>query len=676
MPEARAVHGEDHPDEIRPVTALFADIVGSTGLGERLAPDEVKALVGECVTRMSRVVEQHGGVVQAYMGDGICAYFGVPAAHEDDAERAAWAALGIVDAVARYAVEVEQAWGIADLDVRVGINSGPTAVGTVGAADPATVALGDTTNVAARLQSAAEPGTVVVGGMTALTLEGRFALAPLGEVTVKGRAEPVHPYRLGGPIATHPVEPETPLVGRDLEIAQLRRAIEDVEAGRGSVLLIVGDIGMGKTRMLAELRRMATDGVEWLEGSTPSYGGRVAYGPFAAALRRWVGVSETDPDIVVRTRLRARVGPLFDEDAALLSYLGVVLGLAPDAGVERELRSGPAEAVGEQVRAVFLAWLETLAGQRPVVLALDDAHWMDATTGMLADTVLGLTDRAPFLLALTLRPERGSEGWRVRLRALDEFAHRAAEVTLPPLEPAAIEVLIERDLPPGKLGEKLRSQVVERAEGNPFFAEELAHMAAELGTARTQTWAMSANAPEDLPPALEGLLVARIDRLPASARRLAQVAAVVGRDFSVDLVERVLDTDDLDEDLGLLLRAGIVREQRRFPGFVCTFRHVLLQEAALDTLTPTARRELYGVVADAAEELADDRPELLAFYRYRSETPERALPYLEEAARRCVDPRRAAELWDRARRLAERIGDRAAVDRIQAGGGGIASGGA
>ncbi len=167
---------------------------------------------------------------------------------------------------------------------------------------------------------------------------------------------------------------------------------------------------MGKTRMLAELRRMASERVQWLGGSTPSYGGRVAYGPFAAALRTWIGVGETDPDIVVRTRLRAHAGPLFDGDPTLLSYLGVVLGLPPNPAVERELQSEPAEAVGEQVRAVYLAWLEVLAARRPVVLALDDVHWMDATTGQLADSALGLTDRAPVLLVVTLRPERGIRG--------------------------------------------------------------------------------------------------------------------------------------------------------------------------------------------------------------------------------------------------------------------------
>src|SRR5207247_697123 len=206
-------------DELRPITALFSDVVGSTALGERLGPDEVKALIGECVSRMSRAVEEFGGTVQAYMGDGICAYFGVPSAHEDDQERAARAALRILQLVGEYGRDIEAGWGIAGFNVRVGINSGPAAVGTVGAADPQEVALGDTTNVAARLQSAALPGTVAVGDAAARRLAQAFSLESLAPITVKGRAEPVRWFRLGGPNAGVGEEPASVLVGRDAERA-------------------------------------------------------------------------------------------------------------------------------------------------------------------------------------------------------------------------------------------------------------------------------------------------------------------------------------------------------------------------------------------------------------------------------------------------------------------------
>src|SRR5215212_270656 len=226
-PSAQAFQAVGAADELRPVTVLFADVVGSTSLGERLSPDEVKALVGECVTRMSRAVEEFGGTVQAYQGDGICAYFGVPAAHADDPERAARAALRIVDLVGDYARDVEAAWGIQRFNVRVGVNSGPTAVGEVGAATPQLTATGDTTNVAARLESLAEPGTVLVGETTAQRLARRFVLEERGPTAVKGRARPVRTWRL---VRARPQErggATTPLLGRDRELARLRTALDE-----------------------------------------------------------------------------------------------------------------------------------------------------------------------------------------------------------------------------------------------------------------------------------------------------------------------------------------------------------------------------------------------------------------------------------------------------------------
>jgi class 3 adenylate cyclase len=218
-------------DEMRSITALFADIVGSTRLGERLGPDEVKALIGECVTRMSRAVQEFGGVIQAFMGDGICASFGVPAAHEDDPERAARATLRIIGVAAGYAGEVEAAWGIEGFNVGVGVNSGPAAVGLVGGEDSQTVALGDTTNVAARLQSAAQPGSIAIDPGTASRLDERFVLEPLGEVTVKGRSEPVAASRLVGPRPVTEPPSRTPLVGREREVERLKTAVAEPPLG-------------------------------------------------------------------------------------------------------------------------------------------------------------------------------------------------------------------------------------------------------------------------------------------------------------------------------------------------------------------------------------------------------------------------------------------------------------
>ncbi|MBA3475566.1 MAG: AAA family ATPase, partial [Actinobacteria bacterium] len=594
-------------DELRPVTVLFADIVGSTALGERLAPDDVKALVGECVTQMSQAVEEYGGIVQAYAGDGICAYFGVPHTREDDPERAARTGLRIQEVAGKYARDVTEAWSIPDFAVRVGINTGRAGVGVVGAGSPQTVALGDATNVAARIQSAAAPGTIAVGAETARRLEHRFFFEPLGEIPVKGRTGHVSVSRLVGPRSRGRSVALRPLVGREQEVAKLRRLVSELEAGRGQALLLVGEPGIGKTRLLAELRSLLPDETTWLEGHCLSYGGLPSW-PFIEVLQRWLDVEIGDAEVVVRTRVRARLGPLFGGDPSRVPPgLGRLLRV--------ELGTDAATAP-EEIRRGYVAWVEALTEQRPVVLAIDDLHWAHESSRELAEDLLVLTERAPLLLVATLRRDPASEGWRFRTRVLTEFSHRAAELALEPLTHTEAAELLGKLLP-GAFDDETREEIVARAEGNPLYLEELLRALVEGGglEQRHRTWTTALKPSLILPPALENLLVARIDRLPAGPRRLAQLAAAIGREFPVAVIERVAGESSRD-DLAVLLRAEIVREVRRYPELRCAFRHGLLQDAALTTLTPSSRRELYARVAAAFEELyagsLDDHLERLA----------------------------------------------------------------
>jgi len=656
---------------MRPVTALFADIVGSTSLGERLGPDEVKALIGECVSRMARSVEEFGGVVQAYMGDGICALFGVPAAHEDDPERAARAALRIIDVAREYAHDIEGAWGIPNFNVRVGINSGQTAVGLVGGADPQIAALGDTTNVAARLESAATPGTIAIGETTARRLEHSFALEPMGDLTVKGRAGAVPAWRLTGSKKAAPKSSQGPLVGRDHERSRLQAAVADLVAGRGQILLITGEAGMGKTRMLAELRVLAGDVPVWLEGRCPSYGGELLAWPFVEMLRDWLGLADGEAEVAARMKLRARLGALLgDATNDALPWLGHLLAVKLDPEAEAIVRGASPEEAAAGIRRAFVSWIDHLARATPVVVVIDDAQWFDEATEYLAGQLLEITDRASLLVAIALRADAGSAGSRIRLKVLGEFAHRATELPLGPIMPDAAMELIHALAP--DLDPTLAKGITLKAEGNPLYLEELLQWAsASAGRDRDRSWTIAVSGQQIMPPALEGLLVARVDRLPDDVRHVAQVAAVIGRTFSVRVLERVAG-EDTSVQLGALLRAGIVRETRRVPDFECTFAHGMLQEAVLSTLPPARQREMYGLVAAASEEIfadqIEERLDLLSYYWYRSTDQSKALDYLERAAAKAASlgaGTQAEELLGRAAKVAERLGDTAAIERIR-----------
>jgi class 3 adenylate cyclase len=654
-------------DELRPVTALFADIVGSTQLGERLTPDEVKALIGECVSRMSAAVEEFGGTVQAYLGDGICAYFGVPRTREDDAERAARAALRILDVVSVYSADVEAAWAVESFDVRIGINGGKTAVGLVGSAEPRTVALGDATNVAARLQAAARPGTILVGESTAKELERRFALEPAGRLAIKGREQKVEGYLLAGLRPSAAGSPRPRLAGRAREMALLQAMMRDLDAGRGQILLLSGQAGIGKTRMLEELQLLAADRAVWLQGHCLPYRG-LPLAPLIEALRSWLGVEEGDARITVRTKTRARLGAFFDDRGVeeLIPAFDRLLML--ELAGPSELSAPDPLHVGAGLRRAYVDWLRALAARSPVVLALEDLQWADTATLALAENVLDLADREPVLFASTLRVDEASDGSQLRLRALGDYAHRALELALDPLPEDAARHLLTA-LMPG-LDPDTRDALVTRAGGNPLYLEELVRALSESGSLeRQRTWTIEVGASPVLPASLESLLLGLVDMLPASARRVLQMAAAIGRTFPLRPLERLHDNDVLETDIRALLRMQLVQEVGRYPERVYEFKHVVLQEAVLSTLPAANRIALYRRVAAVFEELYPERLERLAHYYAQGSEPAKALEFLEAASSRAVAlgaPVAALQHLDRARRIASSLGDDTAGSRIAA----------
>lgn len=653
------------PDEVRPVTALFADIVGSTSFGEVLGTEEIKVLIGECVTLMSDVVEGCGGTIGAYMGDGIAAFFGVEVATEEDHVRAAMAALEIRRVIGVFADEVEAAWGIKDLNVRVGINAGRVATGVVGHRRRQVVALGDAVNVAARLQAMAEPGKILVGEGVANTLNTRFVVRGLGAKKIKGRSASVQTFELIDESCPKQVL-QSELVGRDEELTRLTSVMADLRSGRGQVLLIVGDAGIGKSTLLGELRSRAGDAVTWLDTRSDFTRLRKPYEPFVDALRQWLGLNAASPDVAVRVRLQARLRTLSSSREESVGALARLLGARLTPAMDRRLDGLPIDVLRRHLHESYCYWLEAIAENGPVVLAIDGFGESDEATIQLAERLLDLTDRVPLLLVLTMRPDTKCSGWALRVKALADFAHRTTELQLSALDDESARTLIT-NLDRGRTLELgVVTSLIKRGEGNPLYLEELFNAVTghEAGPGYIDESAAA------LPPALDGLLFSRIDALPLEARTLLQGAAILGREFEKRVLVRMNLVDDAEAALSVLLRADLIRERKREPK-AFAFKHGLLRVAVLTTLTERATEMLHARSAEAivsvfGGNLRDYAADLVQHY-FAAGDDDRAIALLEGLGERLAsiyEYEDAIEALERCRAHLRASGPHATYQRV------------
>ena len=638
-------------EERKVVTALFADLVGSTALGEQLDAEEAKVVLGEAIARMVRAVEDFGGTIKDLAGDGVLALFGAPTAHEDDPERAIRAGLRTVEEIRAYANEVARGWGIEGFDVRVGITTGPVVVGLIGGGSRVEyAAVGDTVNTAARLQGEAPPGSVLVGQDTHRQVEALFEWDPPLELELKGKAERVTAHPLVG-VATAAVRTRGPerlkaaLVGRDPEFAAAREALREVQAGTGGLLLVLGEAGIGKTRLIAELEASLRDddgsgpAATWLEGRCVSYGEAMPYWPFRDLLREWLGVGAHDPEVRVRVALRRSVERLFGDRAPeIYPYLGAMLGLALEPEASARLQELSPEALQYRTFEVIRHLLERLAQDGPVVAALEDLHWADPTSLQLIEDLLGATEGSALLLVLSARPDRDHASWKVKESADRRFPHRTREITLTALSDDAERDLLRALVGPDTLPLDLEQRLRTHAEGNPFFLEELVGSLVDAGAlvAEGDGWRFAQEVEVDVPPTVEKVILARLDRLTPECHDLLTAAAVLGRRFGLPLLEGVAGDGDVTDSLRELQRLDLIREGRRWPEPEYRFKHALIQETAYRTLLTDARTRLHRQAAEWLETqhvgAQDEVAGLLAHHWQAADDPQKAITYLTRAA--------------------------------------------
>jgi ABC-type transport system substrate-binding protein/class 3 adenylate cyclase len=645
----------------RVVSALVADVAGSTAIGEQLGPERSKFLFDEVARLMREEVERFGGTVAQLTGDGILALFGAPTGHEDDSERAVRAALALHESLARYAAEVAPAYGI-ELAVRVAVNTGPVVLPRRDAPpDVLYNALGDTVNVAARLQAF---GDLVVGPATARQVEESFELEELGELELKGKTAPVSAFRVVGVRERPPARLEPTLVGRKRELAALSEALDGLVEGKGSIVSITGEPGIGKSRLVAEAEERFDGRVRFLGGHAVSYAETIPYWPVRELLRGWLGLGGSDSEARVRLELRAELArTLADEEEEAYPFLATLLGLALEPEQEQRMRDFAGDAVQHQTFDWLYQLVCALARERPLCLVLEDLHWSDEATLSMLDELLPAAEQTAVAFLLVHRSDPDHPAWQLVDRARRRFRRLFIELQLEPLEDADARVLAEADAR-GELPEELAQILAERAGGNPYFVGEAIRDLRERGALERENGHVVLVGEASVPAAVQEALQARLDRLDSEARELVTIAAVIGRSFSVPLLERLLPQARLLPTLSELQWLQLVVEERSGAAPEYRFRHGLVQEVAYGTLVEARRRDLHLRVGEALAELHRDSPAevygLLARHFAEAEDAERAADYNLKAgdtARSSYASEEALAHYERALAFLDQLGD-------------------
>ena len=675
------------------VTVMFADISGFTTLAETVDPEVVRDLTNACFDQLAPVIEKYEGTVDKFIGDKIMALFGAPVTHENDPERALRAALEMMDALADFNAKIkiseirgEKPRRDIALKLHFGINTGLVIAGGIGTRGRQKYSvMGDAVNLASRLEEISEPGQILVGPHTHRLTASLFEFKPLESergrpfVAIKGRHQPVAVYQ----VLRARERPEairglpglrSPLVGRDVEYITLGQCLDQLLAGQGQIVSIIGEAGIGKSRLMAELRNQVFDDkktwflstVTWLEGRSLSYGWSLSYLPFLEIVRGILGVTADEETATVQARLREKVEVLFpDRVEEVYPYLGQLLDLSLEEEMKERLRHLDGETIKWQIFRAVGDLLARLAVERPLILAFEDLHWADPTSVELLEHILPLTEDVPLMIVCVYRPQVEAACWRIREKAAQDFSHRYTEVWLQALSPAESERLMGQLLTIEGLTQQVCDLVLSKAGGNPLFVEEIIRSLIDSAALVQEEgrWRVAAAVGEiAIPDTLQGVLMARIDHLEEDTRRTMQLASVIGRIFLYRILAAISDVEKaLNRHMATLQWLELIRERSRTPELEYIFKHALIQEAAYHSLLLQRRREIHFRIGECIERLFADRLEeyygLLAHHYSKAEEQERALKYLLKAGDHAVRIHATAEAvayYERAMSLLDR----------------------
>jgi len=634
------------------VTVLFSDLCGFTSLSEKLDPEDVREVMSRIFDNVARIVSRYEGFIEKYIGDAIMAIFGAPKTHEDDPIRAVKAAMEINDLIRSISPEIEEKIG-KPLWMHTGINTGLVVMGDVNMEKGTHGVLGDTINLASRLMNLAKPGEIVIGESSRRQVEGVFSLEKMTPVRVKGKADAVQPYGVIG--IKGEVEPvkrvsrkrvASPIIGRDAELSVLYYCLERLLDGKGSIVTVAGEAGIGKSRLVEESYRYAKqdknlEQVEWRQGNTLSYGQTISYRPFLEIFRACTGIAQEDDEATAWEKLETKIFHLFGNGAdEILPYIASLMNLEPKTQYSDRTRYLDGDAMGRQIFLASYRFFDVLSKSGPMVLIFEDFQWMDGSSAALLEHIMPLVEKRPILILALYRPDPDTAVDRFRQVIDEKYRETYQEIRLAPLRHSDALSLVRNLL---RTGHSIQGweTVIEKSEGNPFFLEEVIRSfiddgAIELEPETGQWKATGKIEMSAIPDTVHGLIIARIDRLDRETKKVLRSASVIGRSF----LHRVLSAIEafesgLDKALEALQSIEIIREKKNIPELEYIFAHALVQQATYESILLRKRRSLHGDVGRAIETLFRDRLEefhgLLAYHFAKGEEWEKAHHYLMKA---------------------------------------------
>ena len=621
------------------MTVLFADVANYTSISEKLDPEEVHQIMDGCFKILMDEIHRFEGTINQFTGDGVMALFGAPVAHEDHAQRACHAALSIQKALGKYGEGLRDDHGI-DFKMRIGLNSGNVVVGSIG--DDLRMdytAIGDTTNLASRMEGMANPGWSMVSENTYTLSRDFFEFESLGRVEVKGKEELQEAYRL-----IKPSEVETRIeaaaarglskfIGRGREMETLKERFEKTQSGSGQVIGVVGEAGVGKSRLLLEMKNMLPHGEHtYLEGRCLHYGGSMAYLPILDILRSYFDIEEGDSESDIKEKIKEKVLRLDERLKTVLPPFQEILSLTVDDGAYLQLEPAVKKIrTFEAIRDLLVRVSET----QPLVLAVEDLHWIDKTSEEFLNYLIDWLANTRILLILLYRPEY-THTWGSK--------SCYSKIGVDQLSTATSANLVRAILKGREVTQELKELILGRAGGNPLFVEEFTHSLVENGSIqyKKNEYMLTRKVSEiQLPDTIQGIIAARIDRVEEGLKRIMQVASVIGREFAFRILQSIMGMrEELKYNLLNLQGLEFISEKRIFPELEYIFKHALTQEVAYSSLLQKRRKEIHESIGKAIESLYPERLEqyygLLAYHYGRSHNKDKALQYNDLANRKAA----------------------------------------